>query len=175
MSLSNRRAKGRPRRLLLALLACAGAACTAEQNEPRGQGAAPAIEQQTRALEGQSRPRTALLGLELWRDGKANLAFAMPKEFEFDPYRATISDANVKVEVFNRDRVLLGTTEAAVTLCSCPATETHYQGDVEVPHETMVLLKVPYVDGDEQVRVTWLEPNGEWREVLSARMPGGVK
>ncbi len=160
--------------LFTAALLCLGA-CTAEGNEPRATGA------RTQALEAPATaPRTALLAVELGRHGMTRLMFAEPKEFAFDPRMATIGDPNVKLEVFSRTGEPLGVTEANVTLCTCPQKETHYHGDVEVPHETTVLLKVPYVHGDERIRVSRLMeagPNEEpqWREVLDGKMPGGAR
>ncbi|MFN7135204.1 MAG: hypothetical protein ACK4N5_24225, partial [Myxococcales bacterium] len=131
-----------------------------------------ASDEVTAALEARQ-PPTAILGLLVGRGLDTRVTFAEQKRFAFDAALARAGEPNVRAEIFSSDGRLLGAGEAQVELCRCDAIETHYDGDVERPHETVAMVKVPWVDGSERLRVTRLDPAGAWRVVLEAPLFGG--
>jgi len=120
-----------------------------------------------------TRTKTALLGLELGRNDHASIAFIARKEFAFEQRLARVGQPNVKIEVFTAEGRSLGINESHVRLCECAESGRHVEGDVEVPHETTALVKVPWQSRGEWIRVYRSDDSGGWREVLSQPLPGG--
>lgn len=92
--------------------------------------------------------KTALVGVRVSRGGQLAIVFGAKKDY---PFVAEHNQGDLRVEVRDaHSAALLGTATATLPkLCDCPQTESHFEGDVEIPHETTILLKVPYSTGSE--------------------------
>lgn len=119
-------------------------------------------------------PRTAIVALHIGRGDSVRVDFVALKDFAFDPAAARTGDADLRVEVAG-SLGSIGVGESRLPrLCPCPAVAPHVHGDVEAPHEATVLVKVPYLQGDESLRVVRRAADeASWREVLAADLRGG--
>ncbi len=114
----------------------------------------PAITATTTALSSTPSPlKTALLGIHIGRGGHVAVAFGAKKDY---PFQADHNQGDLRIEVRDSTTTgVLGVVKAQIPrLCDCHDKESHFEGDVEISHETTVLVKVPYSTGAEMLTVT---------------------
>lgn len=131
--------------VLCASLACFAAGCGGDES------ASVSVEAEaTKAAISSVEPplKTAVVGVRIGRNREMAIAFASRKDTPFDGEH---EEGDLRVEARDkRTAALLGVGSARIPeLCTCPANETHYEGDVKRAHEATVLVKVPYATGSE--------------------------
>lgn len=140
-------------RFVGASVLCAMLGSTAGCENPGSETAEPSNQATRTALASETSLKTAVVGVHVGRNGEVAIAFVSKKD---TPFSAQPQEGDLRIEARdNRTSALLGVGSAKLPeLCSCPATETHYDGDVRRAHEATVLVKVPYTTGAETLSLT---------------------
>ncbi len=133
------------------------------------ENASPIHATQADLAAGNASLKTAIVGVHVGRNREIAIAFASRKN---TPFFAERGQGDLRIEAKDpRTAAVIGVGSAKIPdLCDCPATEAHYEGDVKREHEATVLVKVPYVSGDETLSLTAQDPESDTPVTLKAEL-----